>query len=119
MIHDGFFGQTSDKTANYWLWFSFVLMFFKLARDLFNIVAEVMIWSVLRSGISYTRPHSTLKKTFQTIYCSDLSRAISNGISRAISNGIGLSPIRSVIIRVIKKSDDRASGVRFVYHGYD
>ena len=113
MIHDGFFGQTSDKTANYWLWFSFVLMFFKLARDLFNIVAEVMIWSVLRSGISYTRPHSTLKKTFQTIYCSDLSRAISNG------NRTEWSPIRSVIIRVIKKSDDRASGVRFVYHGYD
>ena len=32
---------------------------------------------------------------------------------------IGLSPIRSVIIRVITKSDDRAAGVRFVYHEYD
>ena len=29
------------------------------------------------------------------------------------------SPIRSVIIQVITKSDDRAAGVRFVYHGYD
>ena len=29
------------------------------------------------------------------------------------------SPIRSVIIRVITKSDDRATGVRFVYHEYD
>ena len=29
------------------------------------------------------------------------------------------SPIRSVIIRVITKSDDRAAGVRFVYHEYD
>ena len=29
------------------------------------------------------------------------------------------SPIRSVIIRVIIKSDDRAAGVRFVYHEYD
>ena len=29
------------------------------------------------------------------------------------------SPIRSVIIRVITKSDDRAAGVRFVYHKYD
>ena len=29
------------------------------------------------------------------------------------------SPIRSVIIRVITKSDDRADGVRFVYHEYD
>ena len=27
--------------------------------------------------------------------------------------------IRSVIIRVITKSDDRAAGVRFVYHEYD
>ena len=29
------------------------------------------------------------------------------------------SPIWSVIIRVITKSDDRAAGVRFVYHEYD
>jgi len=29
------------------------------------------------------------------------------------------SPIRSVIIRVITKSDDRAEGVRFLYHEYD
>ena len=29
------------------------------------------------------------------------------------------SPVRSVIIRVITKSDDRAAGVRFVYHEYD
>ena len=32
---------------------------------------------------------------------------------------IGLSPIRSVIIRVITKSDDRAAGVRLVNHEYD
>ena len=38
-----------------------------------------------------------------------------------ISNGnrTEWSPIRSVIIRVITKSDDRAVGVRFVYHEYD
>ena len=37
-----------------------------------------------------------------------------------ISNGnrTEWSPIRSVIIRVITKSDDRATGVRFVYHEY-
>ena len=37
-----------------------------------------------------------------------------------ISNGnrTEWSPIRSVIIRVITKSDDRAAGVRFVYHEY-
>ena len=29
------------------------------------------------------------------------------------------SPIRSVMIRVITKSDDRATGFRFVYHEYD
>ena len=29
------------------------------------------------------------------------------------------SPIRSVIIRVITKSDDHAAGVRFVNHEYD
>ena len=38
-----------------------------------------------------------------------------------ISNGnrTEWSPIRSVIIRVITKSDARAAGVRFVYHEYD
>ena len=29
------------------------------------------------------------------------------------------SPIRSVVIRVTTKSDDRAAGVQFVYHEYD
>ena len=39
----------------------------------------------------------------------------------AISNGdrTEWSPIRSVIIRVITKSDDHAAVVRFVYHEYD
>ena len=38
-----------------------------------------------------------------------------------ISNGnrTEWSPIQSVIIRVITKSDDRAAGVRFVYYEYD
>jgi len=38
-----------------------------------------------------------------------------------ISNGDGTewSPIRSVIVRVITKSDDRTAGVRFVYHEHD
>ena len=42
-------------------------------------------------------------------------------ITRMICNGnrTEWSPIRSVIIRVITKSDDRAAGVRFVYHEYD
>ena len=39
----------------------------------------------------------------------------------SISNGSRTewSPIQSVIIQVIKKSDDHAAGVRFVYHKYD
>ena len=38
-----------------------------------------------------------------------------------VSNGnrTEWSLIRSVIVRVITKSDDRAAGVRFVYHEYD
>ena len=44
-----------------------------------------------------------------------------SGILLMISNGnrTEWSPIRSVIIRVITKSDDRAAGVRFVNHEYD
>ena len=46
---------------------------------------------------------------------------IENFVIDTISNGnmTEWSPIRSVIIRVITKSDDRAAGVRFVYHEYD
>ena len=41
------------------------------------------------------------------------------GIKIRNGNRTEWSPIRSVIIRVITKSDDRAAGVRFVYHEYD
>ena len=43
------------------------------------------------------------------------------GSTIKISNGnrTKWSPIQSVIIRVITKSDDREAGVRFVYHEYD
>ena len=40
------------------------------------------------------------------------------GSGRMISNG-NRTEIRSVIIQVITKSDDRAAGVRFVYYEYD
>ena len=42
-------------------------------------------------------------------------------VGSLVSNGnrTEWSPIRSVIIRVITKLDDRAAGVRFVYHEYD
>ena len=50
-----------------------------------------------------------------------LYKDIKNSLGLLISNGnrTECSPIRSVIIRVITKSDDRAAGVRFVYHEYD
>ena len=48
-----------------------------------------------------------------TVTVSQYVILISNG------NRTEWSPIRSVIIRVITKSDDRAAGVRFVYHEYD
>ena len=46
---------------------------------------------------------------------------VSKATKRCLSNGNRTegSPIRSVIIRVITKSEDRAAGVRFVYHEYD
>ena len=47
------------------------------------------------------------------LYVYNQPATISNG------NRTEWSPIRSVIIRVITKSDDRAAGVRFVYHEYD
>ena len=56
----------------------------------------------------------------ETIWQPLGSRSDFSGI-KAISNGnrTEWSPIRSVIIRVITKSDDRAAGVRFVYHLVD
>ena len=49
------------------------------------------------------------------------SRSSDFEITRLISNGnrTEWSPIQSVIIRVITKSDDCAAGVRFVNHKYD
>ena len=55
--------------------------------------------------------------SFLSPYCH-LTKILSE---RSISNGnrTEWSQIRSVIIRLITKSDDRAAGVRFVYHEYD
>ena len=52
-----------------------------------------------------------INQPYQFTERNDLS--ISNG------NRTEWSPIRSVIMRVITKSDDRAAGVRFVYREYD
>ena len=55
---------------------------------------------------------------------SDNKTRINNNYSMSRSwicsgNRTEWSPIQSVIIRVITNSDDRAAGVRFVYHEYD
>ena len=52
---------------------------------------------------------------------SNLSLSLSIEFSYTISNGnrTERSPIRSVIIRVITKSDDHAAVARFVCHKYD
>ena len=52
-------------------------------------------------------------KAFRAFTLSQSIDLIING------NRIEWSPIRSVIIRVITKPEDRAAGVRFVYHEYD
>ena len=46
---------------------------------------------------------------------------VQSSFSKSVSNfnRTEWSPNRSVIIRVIAKSDDRAAGVRFVYHEYE
>ena len=41
------------------------------------------------------------------------------GLHLCNGNRTEWSPIRSVIIQVVTKSDDRAAGVRFVNHEYD
>ena len=58
---------------------------------------------------------------FLSMFVSRFTGRMSSAELFIICNGnrTEWSPIRSVIIRVITKSDDRAAGVRFVYHEYD
>ena len=51
--------------------------------------------------------------TFFVNFLAFLLLLFSNG------NRTEWSPIQSVILRVVTKSDDLAAGVRFVYHEYD
>ena len=61
-------------------------------------------------GCSYIRQH--LERA-SLLIAPTLPNTISNG------NRTEWSPIRSVIIRVITKLDDREAGVQFVNHEYD
>ena len=72
-------------------------------------------WNGIRGMSQLPTPHGRSLKT-ETIHpenASNVFRAICNG------NKTEWSPIRSVIIRVMTKSDDRAAGVRFVNYEYD
>ena len=57
--------------------------------------------------------------TVSDVTCMVLCRAWCYEVGLSNGNGTEWSPIRSVIIRVIRKSYDRAAGVRFVNHEYD
>ena len=51
-------------------------------------------------------------------YITSISDISASSVFRN-GNVTELSPIRSVIIQVLTKSDDRGAGVGFVYHEYD
>ena len=67
------------------------------------------------------RPNSKLQEKDLLSFAWMIADGMSYLAAMKVSNGnrTEWSPIRSVIIRVITKSDDRAAGVRFVYHEYD
>ena len=52
-------------------------------------------------------------------FCSYRNKMCLSLFSLSNGNRTEWSPIWSVIIRVITKWDDRAAGVRFVYHKFD
>ena len=60
-----------------------------------------------------------LKKVVAKELCQLQQMAITSTGFTIYDNRTEGSPIRSVIILVITKSDDCAAGVRFVYHEYD
>ena len=76
-----------------------------------GICVKANTWSYCEDMDLYAPGHVGSGRVFR-------SKKVKQG---EISNGnrTEWSPIRSVIIRVITKSDDRAAGVRFVYHEYD
>ena len=75
-----------------------------------NMIANGCALSLLRvcTACAVPCPNTIIELTMAA-----RKRDVSNG------NRTEWSPIRSVIIRVITKSDDRAAGVQFVYHEYD
>ena len=66
-------------------------------------------WSFSIEAFSTIAPHNT----------ATIKVRSNDAIIIGSGNRPEWSPIRSVIIRVITKSDDGAAGVRFVYHEYD
>ena len=95
------------------MYWHFRIFFFYLLDDMTNkqeVGRTKYSKLIIRSLIKYiNRIYDKLKILDRDWF----SAPICNG------NRTEWSPIRSVIIRVITKSDDRAAGVRFVYHKYD
>ena len=76
------------------------------------INCEMFVWIYKETMISRFIKSILKSLVVPAIWLAQIG-AICNG------NRTEWSPIRSVIIRVITKSDDRAAGVRFVYREYD
>ena len=80
---------------------------------------------VIQDSISVFSFPTTLKMklqvlvSFQFRFPTTLDKITLTSTVMGNGNRIEWSPIRSVIIRVITKSDDLAAGVRFVCHEYD
>ena len=90
----------------------FVLLLLFFFFDLSGIYRRQISFKGMMGPLLTYSPSSTPLRHNATIMCQSLI-LISNG------NRTEWSPIRSVIIQVITKSDDRAAGVRFFYHEYD
>ena len=96
----------------------FFLVFSKLIEKIYQTFKT--LFDLMFPNNSKFVKHFPLCVVFSTLF-SVFWNCCQHGLSRLICSGnrTEWSPIRSVIIRVITKSDDRAAGVRFVHHEYD
>ena len=77
-----------------------------------------------KNAFLFTQARPALRSDYSSLEVVTITMMVTKTIMITISgisngNRTEWSPIRSLIIRVITKSDDRAAGVRFVYHEYD
>ena len=86
---------------------------------------QFIFFSWIRYRFSYMtfnswKSHNATRNQNKIFWCNYKGCLQIGNFCRSFSNGdrTEWSPIRSVIIRVITKSGDRAAGVRFVHHEY-